>query len=120
MDRYVDGFVFSLATENIEEYRKIASKAGQIWKDNGALEYYECIGDDFNAPDMVSFIQLANAKEGETVIFSWIVYNSKEHRDAVNAAVMADSRMQDMMCMENEVFDYHKMAYAGFRTLVRL
>lgn len=120
MDRYVDGFVIPLPTKNIDAYYAVASKAGQIWKEHGALEYYECIGEDLNAPDMVSFTQLAGAKEGETVVFSWIVYESREHRDKVNAAVMDDPRMKDMMGINEEIFDWHKMAYGGFKTLVRL
>jgi uncharacterized protein YbaA (DUF1428 family) len=120
MDRYVDGFVIPLPTKNIDDYYAVASKAGEIWKEHGALEYYECIADDLDAPDMVSFTQLAGAQEVETVIFSWIVYESREHRDKVNAAVMADPRMKDMMGSDKQIFDWHKMAYGGFKTLVRL
>lgn len=118
MDRYVDGFVIPVPKANIEKYCEIASKAGEIWKDHGALDYYECVGDDLVVQDMVSFVDMAKAAEDETVVFSWIVYESKAHRDEVNAAVMADPRMQEMMQEGDHPFDYHKMAFGGFKTLV--
>jgi uncharacterized protein YbaA (DUF1428 family) len=119
MERYVDGFLIPLARDNIDMYREIAARAGQIWKEHGALEYYECLGDDL-APQhgMVSFTASAGATAEETVIFSWIVYESKEHRDKVNAAVMDDPRMKEMMASGMEPFDMQRMAYGGFRTLV--
>jgi uncharacterized protein YbaA (DUF1428 family) len=118
MDRYVDGFVIPILKANIEKYREIASQAGDIWKSHGAIEYYECVGDDLVVQDMLSFTDLAKISEDETVIFSWIVYESKAHRDEVNAAVMQDPRMLSMMQEGDSPFDYHKMAYGGFKTLV--
>ncbi len=102
----------------IEEYRRIAEKAAQIWKDHGALDYWECIGDDLDAKDMVSFTRLAQTSPDETVVFSWVVYESREHRDQVNAKIMADPRMKEMGDPNNPPFDCKRMAYGGFKTLV--
>jgi uncharacterized protein YbaA (DUF1428 family) len=121
MERYVDGFLIPIAAENVGKYKEIAQKAGEVWKEYGALEYWECAGDDLEIEKMVSFKKSAGATEGETVIFAWIVFESREHRDKVNAAVMEDARMKEMMkSSEPEAFDYKRMAYGGFKTLVRL
>ena len=109
MSTYVDGFVIPLSKDKIGEYREIAEQAGAIWREHGALDYYECIGDDMEAKDMVSFPQLAGAEPGETVAFSWIVYKSREHRDEVNAKVMADPRLKGDM-----PFDAKRLIFGGF------
>lgn len=120
MEKYVDGFLIPIAKGRVNEYREMAQRGGEIWKELGALEYYECIGDDLDVEDMVSFKKVANTSEDETVIFSWIVFESKEHRDRVNAAVMNDPRIKEMMESGAEPpFDYRRMAYGGFKTLVR-
>ncbi|MFY9200964.1 MAG: DUF1428 domain-containing protein [Methanosarcina flavescens] len=120
MEKYVDGFLIPIAKGRVNEYREMAQRGGEIWKELGALEYYECIGDDLDVEDMVSFKKAANTSEDETVIFSWIVFESKEHRDRVNAAVMNDPRIKEMMESGAEPpFDYRRMAYGGFKTLVR-
>ena len=118
MNKYIDGFVLPLPKDKLEKYTEIATKAAAIWKEHGALEYIEAVGDDFNADNMVSFPKLAGAKDGETVVIAYIVYESREHRDAVNAKVMADPRIKEMCNSENPVFDYTRMAYGGFRTIV--
>lgn len=118
IERYVDGFLIPLAKEKVNEYRKIAQKAGEIWKEYGALEYYECVGDDLDIEGIVSFKKAADSSEGETVIFSWIVYESKDQRDRINEEVMKDQRIIDMMESGPELFDYNRMAYGGFKTLV--
>jgi uncharacterized protein YbaA (DUF1428 family) len=118
MSNYIDGFVIPLRKDKIEDYRVIAEKAGAIWREYGALDFYECIGDDLEVKDMVSFPQLASAGPDETVVFSWIVYQSREHRDEVNAKVMADPRLADMMDPANSPFDCKRMAYGGFKELV--
>lgn len=118
MGKYVDGFVIPIAKENVEKYREIAGKAGEVWKEHGALEYFEAVGDDLEHENLVSFLKIANASEDETVIFAWIVYESKEHRDKVNAAVMEDARIKDSMKNCDELFDYKRMAYGGFKVLV--
>lgn len=121
MERYVDGFLIPIAKDRVSKYKEIAQKASQIWKELGALEYYECIGDDLDIEEMVSFRKAANASENETVIFSWIVYESKEQRDKINEKVMTDPRMKEMMeSVESDLFDYRRMAYGGFKTLVNL
>jgi uncharacterized protein YbaA (DUF1428 family) len=121
MGKYVDGFVIPIAKGNIEQYTEIAQKAGEIWKECGALEFYECAGDDLEVENMLSFKKIADASEEETVIFSWIVFESREHRDKVNAAVMEDARMKEMMgSSELKPFDYKRMAYGGFKTLVEI
>jgi uncharacterized protein YbaA (DUF1428 family) len=118
MKEYVDGFVLPLPKDAVEKYRGIASQAAAIWREYGALEYRECILEDANAHDMVGFPALAGTKEGETVVFAWIVYKSREHRDEVNAKVMADPRMNEMM-EDGCPFDCKRMAYGGFGTLVK-
>lgn len=119
MARYVDGFVLPVKKDQVEAYRKIAEAAGKIWMDHGALAYVECVGDDLQVEEMIPFPQMAGASPDQTVIFSWIVYESREHRDQVNEAVMADKRMEALMpADESEPFDYKRMAYGGFATLV--
>jgi len=120
MDKYVDGFLIPIAIDKVSEYKEIAKKAGEVWKEYGALEYYECIGDDLEGENMLSFKKVAGTVEKETVIFSWIVYESREQRDKINAAIMNDPRMKDMMDSGAQPFDYTRMAYGGFKTLVTL
>jgi uncharacterized protein YbaA (DUF1428 family) len=120
MERYVDGFLIPIAKNKLREYREMAQKAGEVWKEHGALEYYECVGDDLDIEGMLSFKEVADTYEEETVIFSWIVFESREQRDRVNAAVMDDPRIKEMMESGSEPpFDYKRMAYGGFKTLVR-
>ena len=120
MEKYVDGFLLPIAIEKVGEYQEIARKAGEIWKEHGALEYWECAGEDFEAEKMVSFKTAAKASEEETVIFAWIIFESREHRDKVNAAVMKDARLKEMMDSQSSPFDYKRMAYGGFQTLVSI
>lgn len=117
MNRYIDGFVIPVPKANLGRYQEIAELAGTVWRDHGALDYWECVAEDTAAEKMVSFPQLAQAGPDDTVMFSWIVYESRSHRDEVNAKVMADPRMQEMMQADG-VFDCSKMAYGGFETLV--
>ena len=120
MDRYVDGFVIPIPKDKLDTYKRIAEKAGALWKEHGALEYWECLADDLDCKDMVPFTKAAGTREGETVVFSWILFESREHRDKVNAAVMADPRIKEMMDMGTEPFDCKRMVYGGFRKLVQL
>ncbi len=117
---YVDGFVIPIPADKVEVYRKIATKAGKVWMEYGALEYRECVGDDMEVERMVPFPKLAKAKTGETVIFSWITYKNKAHRDKVNAKVMKDPRLNEMMKDTEMPFDMKRMAYGGFKTIVDL
>jgi uncharacterized protein YbaA (DUF1428 family) len=124
MPRYVDGFVLSVPKKNLPAYKKMAAKAGKIWMEYGALEYVECVGDDLHIPKVFSFVDMAKPKAGETVCFSFIVFKSRAHRDAVNKKVMADPRLH---CDENGEdaskkmpFDWKRMAYGGFQSIVDL
>ena len=116
--RYVDGFVLPVPKKNLRAYRRIAQMAGRIWREHGALEYRECAGDDLNVKWALPFPRLAKRKRGETVVFSWIVYKSRAHRDHVNAKVMKDPRLGTMMDPKAMPFDVKRMAYGGFKVIV--
>ncbi len=115
---YVDGFVIPLATKHVASYKKIAQKASKIWLEHGAVHYAECIGDDLKIKGMVPFTKLAGTKAGETVVFAWITYKTKAHRDSVNKKVMVDPRIAKMMEAGGVPFDCKRMAYGGFKMLV--
>ena len=115
---YVDGFLLPVPTDKLEEYCKIAEQAGSVWKEYGALDYKECAIDEDDIHGMRPFAAAADVKPGETVIFSYILYNSKEHRNEVNAKVMADPRMNEMCGKDGMPFDPKRMAYGGFKTIV--
>lgn len=118
--KYVDGFVIPIPKKNIPAYKLIAKKAGKIWLEYGALEYMECAGDDINMKFGIPFTKLTKMKKGETVLFSWIVYKSKSHRDSVNAKVMKDPRIAKMMDPKSNPFDVKRMSMGGFEVLVEL
>jgi uncharacterized protein YbaA (DUF1428 family) len=117
---YVDGFVVPVPKNNIEKYREIATKAGKVWREHGALEYRECVADDVKPGEVTSFPQSVNLKDDETVVFAYIVFNSRAHRDEVNAKVMSDPRLAEMMDMKNMPFDGKRMFWGGFETLVEV
>ena len=116
---YVDGFVIPIPIKGIPAYHRIARKAGKIWCEHGALEYRECVGDDLQTKVGLPFGKLGKLKRGETIIFAWIVYKSRAHRDRVNAKVMADPRIA-AMGVESMPFDPKRMTYGGFRVLVNM
>nr|WP_298727091.1 DUF1428 domain-containing protein [uncultured Steroidobacter sp.] len=118
MPRYADGFVIVVPKKNLKAYEAMSKKAGKIWKEHGALEYCECVGDDLKQKFGTPFPKLCNTKSSEAVIFSWIVYKSRAHRDRVNAKVMKDPRLN----MDNDAmpFDVKRMSYGGFSLLVDL
>jgi uncharacterized protein YbaA (DUF1428 family) len=118
MALYVDGYVLPVRKDKIDLYRQIAEKAGKIWREHGALEYRECVGDDLDVKDLVPFSRIADAKPDETVVFAWIVFESREHRDQVNAKVFADPRLANMGEKDAMPFDCKRMAYGGFKTIV--
>ena len=120
MANYVDGFVLPVPKRNIDAYRRMARKAGKLWREHGALEFRECVGDDVKKGKVTSFPQSVKRKPDETVMFSWIVYKSRAHRDRVNAKVMADPRMAEMMDTSNVPFDPKRMIYGGFKVIVDL
>jgi uncharacterized protein YbaA (DUF1428 family) len=117
MARYVDGFVLPVPKKNVQAYRRIARKAARVWREHGALEYRECVGDDLKVKGAVAFPRQVRSKPGETVVFAWIVYKSRAHRDRVNAKVMADPRLANLD-PKSMPFDVKRMAYGGFRVLV--
>ena len=118
MARYVDGFVLPVPKRNIDAYRRMARKAGKIWREHGALEYRECIAEDVKPGELTSFPQSVNVKRGETVVFSWIVFKSRAHRDRVNAKVLKDPRLAAQMDPKAMSFDSKRMIYGGFEVLV--
>jgi uncharacterized protein YbaA (DUF1428 family) len=120
MPNYVDGFVLPVPKKKVRAYRAMAAKAGKIWKQHGALSYYECAGDDMQTKWGTPFPKMAKLKPGETAFFSFIIYRSRAHRDQVNKRVMKDPRIQKMMKPGQEPFDMKRMAYGGFRAIVQL
>ena len=117
MALYVDGFLIPIPKKNLAAYKRMAKVASQVWRKHGSLEYRECIGDDLKTKGMKSFVKSAGAKSGETVIFSWIVYKSRAHRDLVNKKVMKDPRLTAMMGKPMP-FDMKRMMYGGFKVIV--
>ena len=120
MAHYVDGFVIPVPKRKIEAYRRMAQMAGKVWREHGALDYRECVGDDLNVKMCLPFTRGIKSKPGETVVFSWITYKSRAHRDKVNAKVMKDPRLAKMMEPDNMPFDGKRMLYGGFKTIVEL
>ncbi len=120
MARYVDGFVLPVPKKNVAAYRRIARRAGRVWRDHGALDYKECVADDVKPGKLTSFPRSVKQKPGETVFFSFIVYKSRAHRDRVNAKVMKDPRLARMMDPKAMPFDARRMLYGGFEVLVDL
>ena len=117
---YIDGFLLPVAKRKVKAYLDLSRKAGRIWKEHGALEYRECVGDDLTIKNMTGFPKMAKARAGETVVFSWIVYKSRAHRDAVNKKVMKDERIAAMMQPQAMPFDVKRMAMGGFTVAVDL
>jgi uncharacterized protein YbaA (DUF1428 family) len=120
MAGYVDGFVMPLPKANLERYREIATAAGELWKEHGALDYVECVAEDVKPGEVTSFPQSVKLTDDETVVFAWIAYESREQRDEVNSKVMEDERMKAMMGPSGEVADMKRMVYGGFDVLVDL
>jgi uncharacterized protein YbaA (DUF1428 family) len=115
---YVDGFVLAVPKEKLEAYKVMARKAGEVWKEYGALAFVECVGDDVPYGELTSFPRAVQAKDDEVVIFAWIVYESREKRDVVNAKVMADPRLKSDMA--EMPFDGKRMIYGGFVPFLEL
>lgn len=117
---YVDGFVVPVPAERLEDYLRLAQRAGEIWKEHGALDYVECVADDVKEGEHTSFPQSVKLQPGELVVFSWIRYRSREDRDRINAAVMNDSRLVDVMKSNDVPFDGKRMFWGGFTEAVSL
>ena len=115
---YVDGFVVPVPKRKVDAYRRMARKAGKIWREHGALEYCECVADDVKTGKITSFPQSVKLKRDETVVFSWITYRSRAHRDRVNAKVMSDPRLSGMMDPKDMPMDLKRMFFGGFKVIV--
>jgi uncharacterized protein YbaA (DUF1428 family) len=118
MADYVDGFVVPVPAKKLGEYRRMARKAARIWMEHGALDYRECVGEDLNVKMGLPFPKGIKLKPGETVVFAWIVYKSKKHRNQVNAAIMKDPRISTMCDEKKMPFDPSRMLYGGFKVIV--
>jgi uncharacterized protein YbaA (DUF1428 family) len=116
---YVDGFVLPVPKKKMAAYRSLAKKAGKIWREHGALDYKECVADDVKPGKLTSFPQSVKLKAGETVVFAYIVYKSRAHRDRVNAKVFKDPRMDAMGELKDMPFDARRMIWGGFKVLVQ-
>jgi uncharacterized protein YbaA (DUF1428 family) len=116
--RYVDGFVLPVPRKNLDAYRRLAHKAGRVWREHGALEFRECIADDVKVGKWTSFPRSVKLKRGETVVFSYIVYKSRAHRDRVNAKAMKDPRLAKMMNPKAMPFDGKRMIWGGFKVML--
>ena len=117
---YVDGYVLPVPAARVTEYRKLARKAGKIWMEYGALQYVECVADDVKPGKLTSFPQAVKLKEGEIVLFSWIVYRNRRDRDRINKKVMSDPRLADMADPKNLPFDAKRMFWGGFKPIVEM
>lgn len=117
---YVDGFLLPVPTRKVADYRRMARKAGRIWREHGAVEFRECAADDLDGKMAAPFKSAVKLKRGETVFFSWIVFKSRAHRDKVNAKVMKDPRLAKMMDPNAMPFDVRRMGFGGFRVVVDL
>jgi uncharacterized protein YbaA (DUF1428 family) len=115
--KYVDGYVLPVPKKNLQTYRRMAQKAGKVWREHGALEFRECVGDDLKVKIAMSFPRTVRLKRGETVVFSWIAFKSRAYRDSVNARVMKDPRLAKMIDLKSMPFDSKRMVYGGFNVV---
>src|SRR3977135_78456 len=117
---YVDGFIVAVPKKNLDAYRRMAKKAGKVWREHGALDYREWVADDVKVGKRTSFPRSVKLKPGETVVFSYVMYKSRAHRDRVNKKVMKDPRLADMMDPKSLPFDGKRMIYGGVKGMVDL
>ena len=118
MAHYIDGFVLPIPRARLSEYQRVVEGVAEIWKEHGALDYREYVGDDMKLEGTRSFTDLLAATEDEAIVFGWVVFDSREARDLANEKVAADPRMADLVDASNSGFDANRMAYGGFKTLV--
>lgn len=119
MANYIDGFVFPVPCDRLNEYKRLAEAVAEIWKEHGALDYCEYVGDDLKLEGTCSFTDLVAATEDETIVFGWVEFDSREARDLANEKVLADPRMADLVDSSNSGFDAERMAYGGFQSFAR-
>lgn len=115
---YIDGFVLPVPRSKLEEYQRQAAAVAEVWKEHGALEYHEFVGDDLQIEGLRSFVETAGASDDEVIVFGWVVFESRESRDLINAKVSSDPRMETLIDAASSGFDAGRMAYGGFRPLV--
>ena len=120
MSHYVDGYVVPVPKKNLDQYRHMAEGCGKVWMEHGALQFWECVADDVKPGKVTSFPQAVQLKDDEVVVFSWILYASREDRDRINAKVMEDPRLKGMMDPKNSPFDGMRMFWGGFKSMVEL
>jgi len=118
MPQYIDGFVHPIPRANLKAYKKLVAKVAEIWKEHGALDYQECVGDDLQFDGLRSFVDAADAKEGEVILFGWVVFESREARILINERVATDPRMAELMAASYTGFNPERMAYGGFQPFV--
>ena len=119
MAHYIDGFVFPISRDRLDAYKGLAQAAAGIWKEHGAIDYREFVGDDLTLEGTRSFTDLVAANEGEAIVFGWVEFESREARDLANEKVAADPRMTDLVSAADSGFDAERMAYGGFQPFVR-
>ena len=119
MAHYIDGFVLPVPRDRLNKYQRLVEAAAEIWKEHGALEYWEYVGDDLQLEGTRSFTDLVAATEDETIVFGWVAFDSREARDLANQKVAADPRMAELIDASDSGFDAKRMAYGGFQSLVR-
>jgi len=118
MPQYVDGFIVPVPKKSLDAYRRMSQKAGKVWRELGAIEYRECVADDVKVGKLTSFPRSVKKKPDETVVFAWIVYKSRADRDRINAKVMKDPRILEMMDTDSKIFDGKRMIFGGFEVFV--
>ena len=123
MADYIDGFVLPVPRKHLNEYRRVAEAVAEIWKEHGALAYYEYVNEDLKLEGTRAFPELLGTKEDEVIIFGWVVFASREARDLANERVAADPRMTDLVDPLTDpsrlIFDAKRMVYGGFQPLVQ-
>ena len=120
MSSYIDGFALPVQRDCLSEYQRLATEIAKIWKEHGALDYREYVGDDLHLEGTRSFVDAVGSNENEVVVFGWVAFESREARDLANEKVSTDPRVADLMEAANSGFDPSRMAYAGFQPLVSL
>ncbi|HEY2573425.1 MAG TPA: DUF1428 domain-containing protein [Verrucomicrobiaceae bacterium] len=118
MSTYLDGFMLSVSKRKLAAYRKIAQRAAKVWREYGAIDYREFVGDQVSVSGFVAFPKMAKTKPGEAVVFSYAIFKSRKHRDAVNKRIMGDPRIGDLASACEKLFDCKRMAYGGFKSMV--
>jgi uncharacterized protein YbaA (DUF1428 family) len=116
---YVDGFVLPVPRKNLDAYKKMAKLAAKVWLEHGAIDYVECVADDVKSGKTTSFPQSVKLKKGEVVVFSWVTYKSRSHRDRVLKKVMSDPRLMESMSSETMPFDGMRMFWGGFKPILK-